>query len=84
MKVVIFGAGRRGLRLARHLIEEKKQVMLEQLDMMIELKGEYGAVREMRKFVGWYLKGAPGSAAFRGSVNQITNAAELKRAIEEF
>ena len=65
-------------------LEEKKKVMLEQLDMMIELKGEYGAVREMRKFVGWYLKGAPGSAAFRGSVNQITDAAKLKRAIEEF
>ena len=65
-------------------LEEKKKVMLEQLDMMIELKGEYGAVREMRKFVGWYLKGAPGSAVFRGSVNQITDAAELKRAIEEF
>ncbi len=27
MKVVIFGAGRRGLRLARHLIEEKKSVV---------------------------------------------------------
>ena len=65
-------------------LEEKKQVMLEQLDMMTELKGEYGAVREMRKFVGWYLKGAPGSAAFRGSVNQITDAGTLKRAIEEF
>ena len=65
-------------------LEEKKQVMLEQLDMMTELKGEYGAVREMRKFVGWYLKGAPGSAAFRGSVNQITDAGTLKRAIEAF
>ena len=65
-------------------LEEKKKVMLEQLDMMTELKGEYGAVREMRKFVGWYLKGAPGSAAFRGSVNQITDAGSLKRAIEEF
>ena len=65
-------------------LEEKKKVMLEQLDMMTELKGEYGAVREMRKFVGWYLKGAPGSAAFRGSVNQITDAGTLKRAIEEF
>lgn len=65
-------------------LEEKKQVMLEQLDMMTELKGEYGAVREMRKFVGWYLKGVPGSAAFRGSVNQITDAGTLKRAIEEF
>lgn len=65
-------------------LEEKKQIMLEQLDMMTELKGEYGAVREMRKFVGWYLKGAPGSAAFRGSVNQITDAGTLKRAIEEF
>lgn len=65
-------------------LEEKKKIMLEQLDMMIELKGEYGAVREMRKFVGWYLKGAPGSASFRGSVNQITEAGELRRAIAEF
>ncbi|WP_416388041.1 hypothetical protein [Emergencia timonensis] len=50
---------------------------------MIELKGEYAAVREMRKFVGWYLKGIPGSAALRGKINLIDDARELTTAIGE-
>ena len=48
---------------------EKKEMMLRHFHDMIELKGEYAAVREMRKFVGWYLKGIPGSAALRGKIN---------------
>ena len=39
----------------------------------MEMKGEYAAVREMRKHVGWYLKGVHGAAAFRGAVNKITD-----------
>ena len=46
-------------------------------------KGEYVAVREMRKHVGWYLKGVPGAAAFRGRINQINSAEELRKAIQE-
>ncbi len=65
-------------------LEEKKRIMVEQLDMMVALKGEYGAVREMRKFVGWYLKGVPGSAALRGAVNRINDGEELRKAIREF
>lgn len=62
---------------------EKKRVMLIHLADMIALKGEYAAVREMRKHVGWYLKGVHGAAAFRGKVNQITEAARLREAIIE-
>ena len=62
---------------------EKKEMMQRHFDAMLALKGEYAAVREMRKHVGWYLKGIPGAAAFRGKVNQITSAGELKRAIEQ-
>lgn len=64
-------------------INEKKKMMLRHLCDMIELKGEYAAVREMRKFVGWYLKGIPGSAALRGKINQIDDARELTKAIGE-
>ena len=63
--------------------EEKKQMMLRHFNDVLELKGEYAAVREMRKHVGWYLKGLPGSAAFRGKINQITSAALLREAIQE-
>lgn len=64
-------------------IEEKKEMMKRHLCDIMALKGEYVAVREMRKHVGWYLKGAPGSAAFRGKVNQITDIQMLLNAIGE-
>ncbi len=62
-------------------MEEKKTTMLRLIDDMLQLKGEYAAVREMRKHVGWYLKGVHGAAAFRGAVNQITDGKALKAAI---
>lgn len=62
-------------------MEDKKQMMIRHFRDVLALKGEYAAVREMRKYVGWYLKGLPGSAAFRGMVNQITKAQELESAI---
>ncbi len=64
-------------------IAEKKQMMLRHFHDMMELKGEYAAVREMRKFAAWYLKGIPGSAALRGKINQIDDAGELTTAIGE-
>ena len=61
--------------------EEKKLMMVRHLQDLADLKGEYAAVREMRKHVGWYLKGVHGAAAFRGKVNQITDIKELKETI---
>ena len=61
--------------------EEKKLMMVRHLQDLADLKGEYAAVREMRKHVGWYLKGVHGAAAFRGKVNQITDITELKETI---
>ena len=46
--------------------------------MMAEAKGEYCAVREMRKHVGWYIKGVHGAAAIRQKVNQINDIEELR------
>ena len=57
--------------------------MLRHFNDVLDLKGEYVAVREMRKHVGWYLKGVPGAAAFRGRINQINSAEELRKAIQE-
>lgn len=64
-------------------LEERKAVMKRHFRDMSALKGDYVAVREMRKHVGWYLKGQPGSATFRGRVNQIDDAEELMKAIDE-
>ena len=61
--------------------EELKRVMLEHLTDTAELKGDHIAVLEMRKHVGWYLKGRPGAAAFRNAVNSIDDIEVLKEAI---
>ena len=62
--------------------EELKAVMLRHLTDTAELKGDHIAVLEMRKHVGWYLKGRPGAAAFRVQVNRIDDLEELKNAID--
>lgn len=62
-------------------LEEKKLMMVRHFRDTAAIKGEYVAVREMRKHAGWYFKGVPKAAAFRGMVNQIDDAAELIEAI---
>ena len=61
--------------------EELKEVMLRHLNDTAEMKGDHIAVLEMRKHVGWYLKGRPGAASFRNEVNRIDDMEELKKAI---
>ncbi len=62
--------------------EDKKHMMLRHLDDLADLKGAYAAVREMRKHVGWYTRGLPGAAAFRKTVNNITDINDLRDAIK--
>ena len=62
--------------------EERKEVMTKHLLSLAELKGDRVAVREMRKHVGWYLKGQPNAASFRNMVNQIDDIEELKKLIK--
>ena len=37
--------------------------------MLIDYKGEYIGVREMRKHMAWYMKGLPGASELRGKMN---------------
>ena len=62
-------------------LKDRVDTMLIHLERLLAEKGEYAAVREMRKHVGWYLKGVPGSAAVRKKVNSITDAGGLKQCI---
>jgi nifR3 family TIM-barrel protein len=45
-------------------------------------KGEYIAVREMRKHAGWYFKGQRGASALRAKVNTAVTIAELADLVE--
>ncbi len=62
--------------------EEIIETILRHADMMVEVKGEYIAMQEMRKHVSWYTTGMPGSAALRRAVNQTESLNELKMLVK--
>ena len=45
--------------------------------LMIKYKGEYTAVREMRKHLSWYSAGMPGSARLRGRINEMCSMDDI-------
>ena len=57
---------------------EVRDMMLRHARMLIEYKGEYTGIREMRKHVGWYTAGYPHSAKLRAEVNEMTGLADLE------
>jgi tRNA-dihydrouridine synthase B len=64
-------------------LEEKISIIMKHLDYVIEAKGEYVAVREMRKHVAWYLKGIRGSADIRRAVNTVKDTITMKKLLEQ-
>jgi tRNA-dihydrouridine synthase len=46
-------------------------------------KGEYIAVREMRKHAGWYFRGLPGVAALRAEANAAESIPRLAEIVKD-
>ena len=65
----------------RPTVIELSMMMIRHLDELVQLKDEYSAVREMRKFVAWYTKGVKGAAKLRCKINNIETHAEMKEAL---
>ena len=59
--------------------EERIRQLLRHLQMVCEDKGERIAVREMRKHVGWYIKGMRGATQIRRQINTAATADEIRR-----
>lgn len=62
--------------------EEVCNTILRHAKMELELKGEYTAVREMRKHIAWYTAGYPRSAALRRQVNEIEDFETLRDTVQ--
>lgn len=58
--------------------DEVRETILRHARLMLEFKGEYIGIREMRKHVSWYTVGYPNSARLRQAVNEIETFAELE------
>lgn len=61
--------------------EEVKQMILRHAALLAEFKGEYTAMREMRKHVSWYTAGYPHSAALRNDINLVETMEELQELV---
>lgn len=62
--------------------EEKLKMAVRQLEYTIEDKGEIIAIREMRKHLGWYLKGMKNGSYYRNIINSCTDVYVLKDLIK--
>ena len=58
--------------------EERVEKALRHARMLIDYKGEYIGIREIRKHMAWYMKGLPGVAELRGRLNQAATLPELE------
>ena len=58
--------------------------MLRHYDDMLSHYGATAGSRMARKHIGWYSKGLPGSAEFRGAVNRVDDPDAVKAMIRAF
>ena len=64
--------------------EEKIRIAIKHFNLAIKEDGEYVAVREMRKHLGWYLKGMKKSARLRDEINKLESADEVVGRLEAY
>lgn len=62
---------------------EKIKLALRHLDMLIEDKGEFIGIREMRKHLSWYTKGMPNGSQLRVAANKAESRQSLEALLLE-
>ena len=72
-----------GVKLERPSLNQKVEYIIRQLNMMLEYKKESVAVCEMRKHIGWYLKGIKNSSKIKEYLFKIKEYDELIYEVEK-
>lgn len=63
-------------------LTELKEMILRHAALMVEIKGEFTGMHEMRKHVAWYTAGYPHSARIRRMTNEIETLEDLRNLLE--
>ncbi|RKD33866.1 tRNA dihydrouridine synthase DusB [Thermohalobacter berrensis] len=63
---------------------EKIDVIIRHLELLVKLKGERVAVKEMRKHIAWYIKGMRNATEMRRKVNTIESKEKLKEELYKY
>jgi tRNA-dihydrouridine synthase B len=73
-----------GRRQPASSLARQMEILIDHYEEMLRHYGAEAGIRAARKHVGWYSKGLPGGAAFRGQVMRISDPAAVKDAIRNF
>lgn len=63
-------------------VEEVTDMILRHARMMLDFKGEYIGIREIRKHAAWYTAGYPNSAKLRVAINAVESYEELENLLK--
>jgi len=63
---------------------DRVRMAIRHLGMVVEHKGEWTGVREMRKHLAWYLKGLKGAARVREKLNRLETVADLTCLLQQY
>ncbi|MGN0151758.1 MAG: tRNA dihydrouridine synthase DusB [Wujia sp.] len=71
-----------GEQISRPDKREIYDMILRHAMMMVQYKGEFTGIHEMRKHVAWYTQGLPDSAKLRADINQVETFDEIKQLLD--
>ena len=63
---------------------EKYKVIQEHFNLLLKVKGEYTATREIRKHIAWYVKGLKNASLMRDKINQVEKKEEFEQILLEY
>lgn len=58
-------------------LPEFQEVILRHIEKAVAYKGEHTGIKEMRKHLGWYVKGRPHGTALKREINSVNTKAAL-------
>ena len=67
-----------GVLLPEPTWEDRLDIAEKHMDMLADYKGEVIGIREMRKHLGWYIKGLPHSAEMRVKINATSGRENMR------
>lgn len=65
-------------------VKERFEIIRRHVDLYAEFAGESATAREMRKHLGWYLRGLPGSSMVRGRLQAMNDAQDIRESLAAY
>lgn len=72
-----------GTMIEKPSVEEVCNMILRHANMLIEAKGEYTGIREMRKHFAWYTSGMKHASGLRNDVNAVEHFEQLEALVNQ-